>query len=280
LAAARKNAFVESSFVDAMRIEPESAPKLTQRDPGARPGDLKKSEGLARLAELTARLEELHDRLWAEATRAVLLVLQGVDASGKDGTIKHVLQGVNPQGCRIVSFKAPSATELAHDYLWRVHANCPQRGELGIFNRSHYEDVIAVRVRKLAPEDVWQKRYAHIREFERMLVDEGTHVVKVCLHVSREEQGKRLQERLDTPEKRWKFRRGDLDDRALWDDFAEAYEDAIRETSTDWAPWHVVPSDHNWVRNLSVAEILVQMFERLDPQFPPADPGLDGLKVV
>jgi PPK2 family polyphosphate:nucleotide phosphotransferase len=280
LAAARKNAFVESSFVDAMRIEPESAPKLTQRDAGARPGDLKKSEGLARLAELTARLEELHDRLWAEATRAVLLVLQGVDASGKDGTIKHVLQGVNPQGCRIVSFKAPSATELAHDYLWRVHANCPQRGELGIFNRSHYEDVIAVRVRKLAPEDVWQKRYAHIREFERMLVDEGTHVVKVCLHVSREEQGKRLQERLDTPEKRWKFRPGDLDDRALWDDFAEAYEDAIRETSTEWAPWHVVPSDHNWVRNLSVAEILVQMFERLDPQFPPADPGLDGLKVV
>jgi PPK2 family polyphosphate:nucleotide phosphotransferase len=280
LAAARKNTFVESSFVDAMRIEPESAPKLTQRDAGARPGDLKKSEGLARLAELTARLEELHDRLWAEATRAVLLVLQGVDASGKDGTIKHVLQGVNPQGCRIVSFKAPSATELAHDYLWRVHANCPQRGELGIFNRSHYEDVIAVRVRKLAPKDVWQKRYAHIREFERMLVDEGTHVVKVCLHVSREEQGKRLQERLDTPEKRWKFRRGDLDDRALWDDFAEAYEDAIRETSTEWAPWHVVPSDHNWVRNLSVAEILVQMFERLDPQFPPADPGLDGLKVV
>jgi len=280
LAAARKNAFVENSFVEAMRIEPGSAPRLAERDAGARPDGLKKNEGLARLAELTARLEELHDRLWAEATRAVLLVLQGVDASGKDGTIKHVLQGVNPQGCRIVSFKAPSATELAHDYLWRVHANCPQRGELGIFNRSHYEDVIAVRVRKLAPKDIWQKRYAQIREFERMLVDEGTHVVKVCLHVSREEQGKRLQERLDTPEKRWKFRRGDLDDRALWDDFAEAYEDAIRETSTEWAPWHVVPSDHNWVRNLSVAEILVQMFERLDPQFPPADPGLDGLKVV
>lgn len=271
---------MESSFLEAMRVEPGSAPKLTQRDPRARPGDLKKSEGSARLAELTARLEELHDRLWAEATRAVLLVLQGVDASGKDGTIKHVLQGVNPQGCRIVSFKAPSATELAHDYLWRVHANCPQRGELGIFNRSHYEDVIAVRVRKLAPKDVWSKRYAHIREFERLLVDEGTHVVKVCLHVSREEQGKRLQERLDTPEKRWKFRPGDLDDRALWDDFAEAYEDAIRETSTEWAPWHVVPSDHNWVRNLSVAEILVEMFERLDPQFPPPDPGLDGLKVV
>jgi PPK2 family polyphosphate:nucleotide phosphotransferase len=270
---------VASAFVDAMRVEPGSAPKLTHRDARARPDGLKKNEGLARLGELIERLEDLHDRLWAEASRAVLLVLQGVDASGKDGTIKHVLQGVNPQGCRIVSFKAPSSTELAHDYLWRVHANCPQRGELGIFNRSHYEDVIAVRVRKLAPKDVWSRRYAQIREFERMLVDEGTHIVKVCLHVSREEQGRRLQERLDTPEKRWKFRRGDLDDRALWDDFAEAYEEAIRETSTDWAPWHVVPADHNWVRNLSVAEILVEMFERLDPQFPAADPDVAGLKV-
>jgi len=269
-----------TAFVDAMRIEPGAAPKLSGRDPGARPHGLKKSEGLDRLAELTRRLEVLHDRLWAEATRAVLLVLQGIDASGKDGTIKHVLTGVNPQGVRIASFKAPSATELAHDYLWRVHAVCPQRGELGIFNRSHYEDVIAVRVRKLAPKDVWSKRYTHIREFERLLVDEGTHLVKICLHVSKEEQGRRLQERLDTPEKRWKFRLGDLDDRKLWDEFTAAYEDAIRETSTEWAPWHVVPADHNWVRNLSVAEILVDAFERLDPQFPPADPRLDGVKVV
>jgi len=270
---------VARDFVKAMRIEPGSAPKLAVRDPGARPEGLKKAGGLTRLAELTTRLEGLHDRLWAEATRAVLLVLQGVDASGKDGTIKHVLTGVNPQGTRIASFKAPTPVELAHDYLWRVHAVCPQRGELGIFNRSHYEDVIAVRVRKLAPKEVWSKRYAHIREFERLLVDEGTHLVKICLHVSREEQGKRLQERLDTPEKRWKFRLGDLDDRKLWDDFTDAYEDTIRETSTAWAPWHVVPSDHNWVRNLAVAEILVDAFERLDPKFPPADPQLDGLEV-
>jgi PPK2 family polyphosphate:nucleotide phosphotransferase len=269
-----------SAFVESMRIEPGSAPRLAERDAGARPDGLKKNEGLERLAQLIARLEDLHGRLWAEATRAVLLVLQGVDASGKDGTTKHVFEGVNPQGCRVVSFKTPTATELAHDFLWRVHAACPQRGELGIFNRSHYEDVIAVRVRKLAPKEVWSKRYAQIREFERMLVDEGTHLVKVCLHVSKEEQGKRLQERLDTPEKRWKFRLGDLDDRALWDDFTAAYEDAIRETSTEWAPWHVVPSDHNWVRNLSVAEILVQMFERLDPRYPPPDPQLDGLKVT
>jgi PPK2 family polyphosphate:nucleotide phosphotransferase len=271
---------VASAFVEAMRVEPGSAPKLAQRDAGARPGGLKKQEGLQRLADLTRRLEELHDRLWAEATRAVLLVLQGVDASGKDGTISHVLTGVNPQGCRIVSFKAPTASELAHDFLWRVHAVCPRRGELGIFNRSHYEDVIAVRVRKLAPEKVWRRRYAHIREFERMLVDEGTHLVKICLHVSKEEQGERLQERLEDPKKSWKFRQGDLDDRELWDDFTAAYEDAIRETSTEWAPWHVVPSDHNWVRNLSVAEILVEMLERLDPQFPPPDPELAKLTVT
>jgi PPK2 family polyphosphate:nucleotide phosphotransferase len=271
---------VASAFVDAMRIEPGAAPRLKDRDPGVRPDGIKKQEGLARLAELTGRLEVLHDRLWAEATRAVLLVLQGVDASGKDGTIKHVLTGVNPQGVRIASFKAPSATELAHDYLWRVHAVCPQHGELGIFNRSHYEDVIAVRVRKLAPKHVWSKRYAHIREFERLLVDEGTHLVKICLHVSKEAQGTRLQERLDTPEKRWKFRLADLDDRKLWDDFTAAYEDAIRETSTEWAPWHVVPADHNWVRNVSVAEILVDAFERLDPQYPPPDPQLDGVKVT
>jgi PPK2 family polyphosphate:nucleotide phosphotransferase len=235
-----------SGFVDAMRIEPGAAPKLSERDPGARPDGLKKREGLERLAELTGRLEVLHDRLWAEATRAVLLVLQGVDASGKDGTIKHVLSGVNPQGCRIASFKAPSATELAHDYLWRVHAVCPQRGELGIFNRSHYEDVIAVRVRKLAPKRVWSKRYAHIREFERLLVDEGTHLVKICLHVSKEEQGKRLQERLDDPEKRWKFRKADLDVHERYDEYVAAWDEVIGETSTEWAPWHVVPADHKW----------------------------------
>ena len=269
-----------SDFVERMRIEPGAAPDLKKRDTADRPDGLDKEAGLARLAELTSRLEVLHARLAAEATRAVLLVLQGVDAAGKDGTIRHVLAGVNPQGCRIVSFKVPTTTELAHDYLWRVHAVCPQRGELGIFNRSHYEDVIAVRVRKLAPESVWRKRYAHIREFERLLTDEGTAVLKVCLHVSKNQQRKRLQERLDDPEKRWKFRVGDLDDRGLWDEFTEAYEDAIRATSTEWAPWHVVPADRNWVRNLSVAELLVDTFERLDPKLPPSDPQLDGVKVV
>jgi PPK2 family polyphosphate:nucleotide phosphotransferase len=251
-----------------LRVEPGSPARLDHRDPGERIGAADKEQGLARLAALVERLGVLHNRLFAEASRAVLLVLQGMDASGKDGTIRHVLTGVNPQGCRIVSFRQPDAGELAHDYLWRVHAVCPARGEIGIFDRSHYEDVVAARVRGLVPEHVWKRRFEHIRGFERLLVDEGTAIVKVFLNVSRDEQGRRLQERLDDPEKRWKFQPGDLDDRDRWDEFIAAYEDAIRETSTDWAPWYVVPADHNWVRNLTVAELLVAELERLDPQLP------------
>ena len=263
-----------------MRVAPGSSPGLDQRNPDIRPRGLDKKKGLDRLAGRVESLGVQHARLAAEGTRAVLLILQGLDAAGKDGTIKSVLTGVNPQGCRIVSFKAPTATDLAHDYLWRIHALCPTRGELGIFNRSHYEDVVAVRVRKLAPANVWRRRYEHIRSFERMLVDEGTAIVKVFLHVSRDEQRKRLQERIDDPEKRWKLQLSDLDDRKLWDRFTKAYEDVIRETSTDWAPWHVVPADHNWVRNLAVAELLVETLERLDPQLPSADPALDGIEIV
>jgi PPK2 family polyphosphate:nucleotide phosphotransferase len=277
---AKDNAPVTAKFVRELRVAPGSSPGLDQRKPDIRPRGLDKKEGLDRLADRVESLGVQHARLAAEGTRAVLLVLQGLDASGKDGTIKSVLTGVNPQGCRIVSFKTPTATDLAHDYLWRIHALCPTRGELGIFNRSHYEDVVAVRVRKLAPANVWRRRYEHIRSFERMLVDEGTAIVKVFLHVSRDEQRKRLQERIDDPEKRWKLRLSDLDDRKLWDRFTTAYEDVIRETSTDWATWHVVPADHNWVRNLAVAELLVETLERLDPQLPPADPALDGIEIV
>jgi PPK2 family polyphosphate:nucleotide phosphotransferase len=263
-----------SSLLDALRVEPGSAPKLAERDPDERVGAPGKKEGIERLEELVEQLAMLHNRLYAEAKRSVLLVLQGLDASGKDGTIRSVFTGVNPQGCRVVSFKVPTPNELAHDYLWRIHQACPARGEIGIFNRSHYEDIVAVRVRKLAEKKVWERRYEHIRAFEQMLGDEGTAVVKVFLHVSRDEQRKRLQERLDDPEKRWKFRAGDLDDRALWDDFTEAYEDALRETSTKHAPWYVVPADHNWSRNLAVAEILVAALERLDPKLPEPDPEI------
>ena len=263
-----------------LRIEPGKAPHLDRRDPGARIGADGKMAGLERLAAQVERLSVLHNHLFAEATRSVLLVLQGLDASGKDGTIRNVLTGVSPQGCRVVSFREPTSTELAHDFLWRVHLQCPARGELAIFNRSHYEDVVAVRVRGLATDSVWRPRYEHIRNFERMLVHEGTTVVKVFLHLSRDEQRVRLQQRVDNPEKRWKFRAGDLEDRRHWDDFQAAYEEAIRETSIDEAPWYVVPADHNWVRNLAVAEIVVAALERLDPQLPEPDPAIDGLRVV
>jgi PPK2 family polyphosphate:nucleotide phosphotransferase len=260
-------------------VEPGSAAGLSKRQTDDRAGLTGKAEAKKELANLVDELSLLHNRLYAEAKRSLLLVLQGLDASGKDGTIKSVLTGVNPQGCRIVSFKEPSATELAHDYLRRVHIACPERGEVGIFNRSHYEDVVTARVRRLVPKKIWSRRPHHIREFERLLVDEGATVVKVFLHVSREEQGERLRERLANPEKAWKFRRGDLDDRARWDEFMRAYDDVIGETSTEWAPWYIVPADHNWVRNVLVARILVDALRRIDPQLPPPEQGLSELEI-
>ena len=263
-----------------LRVPPGSRPRLDDQSADARSDAAGKQDGLERLGVLVQRLGALHLRLFAESTRSVLLVLQGMDASGKDGTVRTVFTGVNPQGCRVESFKAPSAAELAHDYLWRIHKLCPARGEIVIFNRSHYEDVVAVRVRKLVEKSVWKRRYEHIRSFEQMLTDEGTTVLKVFLHVSRDEQRRRLQERLDNPEKRWKFRAGDLDDRALWADFVHAYEDALQETSTEYAPWYVVPADHNWSRNLAVAEILVAALERLDPKVPAPDPRIDEAQIL
>jgi PPK2 family polyphosphate:nucleotide phosphotransferase len=266
-----------STLIRALRVQPGERPRLDVRDPADRLGLADKAAGEERLGRLVARLAVLQNRLWAEGARSVLLVLQGLDASGKDGTIRKVLTGVNPQGCRVVSFKAPAGAELAHDYLWRVHASCPGRGEIGIFNRSHYEDVVAVRVRDLAPAKVWARRPGHIGAFERLLSDEGTTVVKVYLHISKEEQAKRLQERLDDPEKRWKFRPEDLEDRRRWDDFQVAYEDVLRETSSQWAPWHVVPADRKWVRNVAVAELLVDTLERMDPKLP--TPYFEGVAI-
>ena len=231
------------------------------------------------LPALREEVERLQQRLYAEEARSVLLVLQGTDTSGKDGTIRHVLGGVTPSGTRVAAFKAPSSTELAHDYLWRIHAACPERGQIGVFNRSHYEDVMAVRVRGLVEEDRWRRRFHHIREFERMLVDEGTVVVKCFLHLSRDEQRERLQARLDDPEKRWKFRLGDLDDRALWPAFQAAYEDALTETSTSEAPWHVIPADRKWQRNLLVAQVLVAALRAMDPQIPAAAEETEGVVI-
>lgn len=265
-------------MLEQLRVAPGDAARLHDRDPRHTLG-LDKEDGKRRLEELRLRIDELQYRLYAEAQKSVLLVLQGMDASGKDGVIRSVCNGVNPQGVQVASFKAPVGDELRHDYLWRVHAVLPARGRIGVFNRSHYEDVVTVRALELASPEVWSRRAGHIREFERMLVDEGTAIVKVYLHVSSEEQRRRLQERIDDPRKRWKFRPEDLHARARFDAFSVAYEEAITETSTAWAPWHVVPADRNWVKAYATAALLCEALERLDPQLPQPVEGIEGLQV-
>ena len=239
-----------------------------------------KEAAATELEHVKLKLDEMQQRLAAEATRSVLLVLQARDAAGKDGTIRSILSGLNPAGVRVTSFKVPGGRETAQDYLWRVHAASPGHGEIGVFNRSHYEDVLVVRVKGFAPESVWSKRFRHINEFERMLGDEGTSVVKCFLNVSKTEQARRFQDRIDDPAKGWKFREGDLADRKLWSKYSAAYEDAIAKTSTKHAPWYVVPADHNWVRNLAVAKILLTTLRDLDPKFPAPDPAIKNAKIV
>lgn len=261
-------------------IEPGAKVDLDRIDPGATDG-LKggRDAAMAALDKHREQLAGLQDRLWAEAQRALLVVLQGIDASGKDGTIKHVFEGVNPQATRVTSFKEPSAEELAHDYLWRVHRAMPRAGEIGIFNRSHYEDVLVARVRRLVPEKVWRPRFEQIVDFERTLAMSGTVIVKLCLLISKDEQKKRFQERLHTPSKRWKFRRGDLEDRALWDKYRVAYSDAIAKTSTHEAPWYVIPADHKWYRNWAVSRVLIETLQEMNPTYPDP-PDLRGVRIT
>lgn len=225
------------------------------------------------------RIIALQERLWAEHKQSLLIVLQATDTGGKDGTIRHVLRGVNPQGCRVWSFKEPSAEELDHDFLWRVHQRTPARGMMTVFNRSQYEDVLVVRVHDIVPEKVWQTRYDQINNFERMLVQNNTTIVKFFLHISREEQQERLQARLDEPDKHWKFMKSDLNDRALWDNYQEAYADAIARCSTEYAPWYVIPADRKWYRNVAVAQTIADTLEAMDPQFPEAVEGLDTIVI-
>jgi PPK2 family polyphosphate:nucleotide phosphotransferase len=265
-------------MIASLRVEPAMPARIAARDPRDTLG-LDRDGAKELLDGLHERIDVLQRRLYAEGSRNLLLVLQGLDASGKDGVIRSVFKGVSPQGCRVVSFKAPTAGELAHDYLWRVHAQLPARGELGIFNRSHYEDVVAVRMRRLAREEVWRRRSGHIREWERMLADEGTTIVKAFLNVSKDEQRRRLQERIDDPEKRWKMNLEDLEARRRFDDYLAAYEETLTETSTDWAPWHVVPADRNWLKAVVVAQLLVDALERMDPRLPAPQPGIERLIV-
>lgn len=230
-------------------------------------------------AKSRERLIELQQLLYAEAKHSLLVVLQAMDTGGKDGTIRKVMRGVNPQGCYVASFKVPTAEELAHDYLWRVHAKVPGKGMIGIFNRSHYEDVLVVRVHGLVPKDVWQQRYDQINAFERLLAANGTAIVKFFLHISKEEQKKRLQARLDDREKLWKFSPGDLPERERWAEYQQAYEDAINRTSTEWAPWYVVPANHKWYRDVVVSRTLVQVLEGLDMHYPEPDFDPDSIVI-
>ena len=237
-----------------------------------------KDDGERRLAKLVHRIDELQYRLYAEDRRSVLLVLQGLDASGKDGVVRRVFEGVNPMGVTVTSFKAPVGAELQHDYLWRIHGALPRRGTVGVFNRSHYEDVVAVRMLELSPEKVWRRRYEHIRAFEQMLVDEGTAVLKVFLNVSRDEQRVRLQERVDDAEKRWKFRSDDLKVREQFDDWIAAWEEAVNETSTESAPWHVVPADRNWVKATRGRGARLGHARAARPEIPRARGGHRGIR--
>jgi PPK2 family polyphosphate:nucleotide phosphotransferase len=237
-----------------------------------------KPELRAELEKLTGRMDALQRALHAQGARALLVVLQGRDASGKDGTLRKVFGPLDPLGVTATSFKVPSELELRHDFLWRIHAAAPPRGAIGIFNRSHYEDVLVVRVRRLAPEPVWRPRYEQINLFERILVENGTVILKFMLHISREEQRRRLLARLEDPEKQWKFNAGDLEERGLWEEYTEAYREMLERTSTALAPWYLVPADEKRVRDVLVARVVTEALERMAPRYPGLPPELEALR--
>ena len=265
------------------RVKHDGKLSLKEFDPDDT-GDYKKSEqgkakAKAETAKLIARLDGLQERLYAGATRSLLIVLQGMDTSGKDGTIKSVMSGINPQGCKVVAFKTPSKDELAHDFLWRVHREVPPKGYIGIFNRSHYEDVLITRVHGWVPDKEAKRRFNQIREFEELLTEQGTAVLKFFLHISTGEQKERLEERVADPEKRWKWNSGDLEERKLWDEYQKAFEDVLSATSTDEAPWYIVPANRKWYRNLLVADRIVQALEDMKLKTPASPEGVDFTKL-
>jgi PPK2 family polyphosphate:nucleotide phosphotransferase len=275
-----------ADLIAPLTVPPGSTVKLSRdHDPGYT-GQVTKDQAAALLADGTRLLADYQDRLAAQDTYGVLLVLQGIDAAGKDGTIKHVMSGVNPQAVQVTSFKQPSAEELNHDYLWRCQRALPGRGRIGIFNRSHYEEVLVVRVHQnlLAAErmpdpgghDVWERRYREINDWERYLTDNGIRLVKVMLNLSKREQAKRFLQRIDHPEKNWKFSPSDISERQHWDAYQRAFEAMLSHTSTDWAPWHVVPADHKWFSRLATAAVLVRALHAIDPHYPAADPAVRG----
>jgi PPK2 family polyphosphate:nucleotide phosphotransferase len=267
-------------FAKTFRVDPGRRAQLSRRDPADRSAFPDRKDAEKQSAKDVTAIDGLQDRLYAEQKRALLVVLQGIDTAGKDGTIKHVFKEVGPLGVAVTAFRKPSEEELAHDFLWRAHMAAPRRGFIGVFNRSHYEDVLVGRVRKLAPPDEIEARYDQINAFEKILVENGTTILKFMLHISKDEQRERLQERLDKPKHRWKFNPGDLDDRKLWDQYAAAYETMLDRCSTSWAPWHVIPSDHKWARNAAIAAIVRQTLERMDPRYPKPAWNPQDFKIV
>jgi PPK2 family polyphosphate:nucleotide phosphotransferase len=261
------------NYQERFKVAPGARIKLKDIDPGFKDRHENHKDAAAEIEIYQQKLRELQQLLYAERRRSLLICLQAMDTGGKDGTINHVLAGMNPQGCRVASFRQPSPEEAAHDFLWRVHRAAPARGEVVIFNRSHYEDVLVVRVHGLVPKDIWSRRYDRINEFEKGLVDHDTHILKFFLHISKEEQLTRFKQRLDDPAKQWKISESDYSERKFWDDYLEAYEDALSRCSTDHAPWFVIPADHKWFRNLAVARIIAEHMEGMNMNYP--KPKLD-----
>jgi len=258
------------------RVAPGKKVKLAEI-PTREGGGLNKEKAADHLAGLTQRLTELQELLYAEHRHSLLVVLQAMDAGGKDSTIRNVFGPINPQGCRVVSFKAPTKRELDHDFLWRIHQHTPRRGRITVFNRSHYEDVLVARVKKLVPQSVWQKRFDHINAFEKLLHDQGTTILKFYLHISKAYQKQRLQRRLDRPDKHWKFNPADLAERRRWPTYRKAFEDVFSKCSTPWAPWYIIPAERRWYRNLLVAQTVVTALESLKMRLP--KPDFDPTKI-
>jgi PPK2 family polyphosphate:nucleotide phosphotransferase len=267
------------NFAKRLRIEPGTKLRLKDIDPGDTMGVKDKESADQERAAHLEKLAKFSELLWADNRYAVLAVLQGMDTCGKDGTIRRVMSGVNPRDCRVVSFKRPSDEELDHEFLWRIHKACPAHGEIGVFNRSHYEDVVIVRVHNLVPEKVWSKRYDQINSFEEILTHNGTRIIKFFLHISKDEQKRRLEARIQDPVKNWKMEPADLEERKHWDEYMEAYEAAISKCNSEDAPWYVIPSDKKWFRNLAVSSILVETLESLDLKPPKPKYDLSKLKV-
>ena len=263
--------------MDHFRVKPKTQVDLSQYETHYQ-GELSKHDGKDQLKDQNKTLRDLQELLYAEHRHKLLVVLQGIDTSGKDSTIRNVFGDVNPQGTQVVNFKVPTRKELDHDYLWRVHPHAPGNGEIVIFNRSHYEDVLVVRVHGLVPDSVWKKRYDHINCFEKLLADEGTTILKFFLHINKKTQAERFLARLDRPHKRWKFNPDDLAERDHWEGYTAAFEEMLSRTSTPWAPWYVVPSDSKWYRNLVISSVIIERLQSLGMRFPAEIPEIDSFR--